>query len=145
MEEKLILSGCLLLNKKKEILLLKRKDHNHYETPGGKVEVTDIEKEDKKTIDLQALRKTAERELKEELGEDIEIDYLKFFSNVVFTTPDGSKAVANKFTVNLIKGEPKLNEPDLFSEIKWISIKDLETIELSPDLKLIIPLLKQRF
>ena len=33
----LILSGCLVVNENKELLLLYRKDHNHYETPGGKV------------------------------------------------------------------------------------------------------------
>ncbi|MCC7552249.1 NUDIX domain-containing protein [Candidatus Micrarchaeota archaeon] len=137
MKEKLILSGCLLLNKDKELLLLKRKDHGHYETPGGKVETEG-------QIDLQVLRETVERELKEEVGSEFEIDSLRFFSNVLFTTPDGKKAIANKFTANLISGEPKINEPELFSELVWLPIDKLESVNLSPDLKIIAPLIKER-
>jgi len=37
MNKILILSGCLVINDKKEVLLLHRKDHNHYETPGEKL------------------------------------------------------------------------------------------------------------
>ncbi|MFA5382636.1 MAG: NUDIX hydrolase [Candidatus Micrarchaeia archaeon] len=138
MEDKLILSGCLLINKNKEILLLKRKDHGHYETPGGKVETTE------NLINIQILRENAERELREEVGSDFEIDNLVFFSNVVFTTPDGRKAIANKFTTNLISEEPKINEPELFSEIKWIPISAIDSVNLSPDLRIIAPLIKER-
>ena len=36
---RIILSGCFIINENNELLLLHRKDHNHYETPGGKVDV----------------------------------------------------------------------------------------------------------
>lgn len=137
MEEKLVLSGCLLFNKNKEILLLKRKDHGHYETPGGKVEAEG-------QIDLQILRETVEREIKEEIGDGLEIDSLRFFSNVVFTTPDGRRAMANKFTANLLNGEPRINEPELFSELIWISVDKIDSLNLSPDLKMISHLIKER-
>ena len=138
MEKKLILSGCLLMNDKREILLLKRKDHGHYETPGGKVE------SEGRAIDVTVLRETAERELREELGTEFEIDGLRFFSNVLFTIPDGRKAIANKFVAKLVSGEPKVNEPEIFSEMKWIPIDTIEKENISPDLKIIVSLLKKR-
>ena len=55
-----ILSGCLIINEKNEILLLYRNDHKHYETPGGKVEPDECKKPEKPTI--EELAKTPERE-----------------------------------------------------------------------------------
>jgi len=39
---KLILVSCIVVNSEKEILLLYKKKHNFYETPGGKVEEVDF-------------------------------------------------------------------------------------------------------
>ena len=83
---RLILSGCLVINDKMEVLLLHRKDHNYYETPGGKVELSECSNPDNPTID--DLSKTAKRELLEELGFDIKINKLKYFGSVEFTIPD---------------------------------------------------------
>jgi len=138
--ERLILSGCLVVNNNKEILLLYKKNHNHYETPGGKVE----EKEcaDIREPSIEDLKKTAERELCEELGNDIKFEDLKYFGCVEFMIPDGRLAVAHKFITKIISGKPVLMEPDEFSRFDYLPIDRLEEYPLSPDLKLLLSKIK---
>lgn len=138
---RIILSGCFLLNENKELLLLHRKDHNHYETPGGKVDVGECA--DPNDISEDELRKTAQREVYEELGSDIFLDSLKYFGSVEFIIPDGRIAIANKFITKIISGEPKLTEPRLFDGFNYIAINDLENYAISPDLKLFLEQLKK--
>jgi 8-oxo-dGTP pyrophosphatase MutT (NUDIX family) len=139
-EGKLVLSGCLIINDKREVLLLKRKDHNHYETPGGKVRLAEISKE----ITINDLSKTAERETYEELGRDIFLDKLVYFEKIEFKIPDGRNAIANKFLTKVIHGVPQVNEPERFSEIKWIPMERLNEEPISPDLKLLLPKIKEK-
>ena len=137
---KLVLSGCLIINDKREVLLLKRKDHNHYETPGGKVRLAEISKK----ITVKDLAKTAERETYEELGEDIFLDELIYFEKIEFKIPNGRNAIANKFLTKIIKGIPRVNEPERFSKIKWIPVEKLSEEQISPDLKLLLPKIKEK-
>ncbi len=139
---RLILSGCLVFNNKNEILLLYKKSHKHYETPGGKVEGVECSNKEDPTI--EDLKNAASRELFEELGNDIKIDELQYFTKIEFTIPDGRKAVAHKFITKILSGEPKLNEPEVFNKLEYLPIKRLEEFPISPDLKLIINLLKNR-
>lgn len=138
---RIILSGCLVINDKKEVLLLYRKDHHHYETPGGKVDPEECTNPDNPTI--EDLAKTAERELHEELGEDLKIQKPKYFGKAEFTIPDGRRAVANKFLTKIISGTPKITEPELFSEFDYLPIGRLEEYPLSPDLKILLPKIKE--
>ncbi len=140
MKNKLILSGCLIIDKGK-LLLLYRPDHNHFETPGGKVSTVDCDNPDKPTMD--ELRKTAKRELFEELGDSIKVTPLEFFGSVEFKTPDGREAVANKFTTKILEGTPKINEPNIFSKLEYIEISSLENKPISPDLKILLPKIKE--
>jgi 8-oxo-dGTP pyrophosphatase MutT (NUDIX family) len=137
--EQLILSGCLVINDKKEILLLFKKNHQHYETPGGKVENC----KDSKNPTLKELKEEARRETFEELGEDIKISELEYFGNISFTIPDGRLAIANKFTTTILEGTPKNNEPENFDHIKWIPLSEIEKYPISPDLKKLILKLKE--
>jgi 8-oxo-dGTP pyrophosphatase MutT (NUDIX family) len=139
-EDRIILSGCLIISDNKKILLLYRSDHNHYETPGGKVRISECDNPKEPTIN--DLEKTAKRELYEELGKDIEIEKFDYFGKVKFTIPGGKLAIANKFLVKLT-GNPKVNEPDKFSKFDYLTIEDLENNPISPDLKLLIPKLKE--
>ena len=82
---RLILSGCFIINTKQEILLLHRRDHAHYETPGGKVDLTDCV--DGYNITEDDLLRTAERELYEELGSGFTCQKLSYFGSVEFTIP----------------------------------------------------------
>ncbi len=138
--ERIVLSGCLIINNKKEILLLYRTDHKHYETPGGKVRLDECDNPNELT--LEDLAKTAQRELYEELGKDIKIEEFYYFDKVEFTIPGGRLAIANKFLVKL-KGVPKVNEPEIFSKFDYLPIEHLEDYPLSPDLKLLVSKLKE--
>lgn len=133
--EKLILSGCVIINNKKEILLLFKKNHQHYETPGGKVEKENPKEED--------LLKEAEREAYEELGNNIKLDKLKYFKKIEFEIPDGRFAIGHHFITKIISGTPKVGEPEIFDHFKWIPIKDLEKHPIAPNVKLLLPELKQ--
>lgn len=138
---RLILSGCLVINDKKEVLLLFRTKHRHYETPGGKVNPAECKNPPNPSE--EDLAKTAERETYEELGKGIKLGKLKYFGKTEFTIPDGRLAVANKFLTRIILGKPVLAEPELFSEIKWLPLEKLEQYPVSPDLKLLAPRLKE--
>ncbi len=139
--ERLILSGCLVLNDKKEILLLFREDHCHYETPGGKVRLSECKNPENPSVD--DLSKAAERELYEELGNHINVEKLKYFDKAEFTIPDGRLAVANKFLTRIISGTPKINEPERFSKLEWLPLTTLEKYPISPDLRILLPMLKE--
>ncbi len=141
-KERIILSGCLVINDKKEVLLLYRKDHNHYETPGGKVKQEECF--NPKQCVLEDIRKTAKRELHEELGNDIKVEELKYFGKAEFTTPKGKLAIANKFKTKIISGKPKLCEPKVFSKFDYLPINKLEEYPISPDLKILLPKLKEK-
>ncbi len=137
----LILSGCLVVNENKELLLLYRKDHNHYETPGGKVKPEECSNPENPTI--EDLAKAAERETYEELGYGIKIEKLRYFGNVEFIIPDGRRAVANKFITKIKSGKPIINEPERFSKLEYLPISSLEKYPISPDLKLLLKELKK--
>lgn len=137
----MILSGCLIINNDGEVLLLYRKDHHHYETPGGKVNTKECK--DPNNPSKEELAETAERELHEELGDDIRVSKLEYFGSVEFLVPDGRKAVANKFVTNILSGKPKVNEPDVFEKFDFLPVKRLEDYPISPDLKLLLPKLKE--
>lgn len=138
---RLILSGCLIINDKKEVLLLFRTKHGHYETPGGKVDTSECRNPSNPSE--SDLAKTAERETYEELGNGIKLAKLKYFGKAEFTIPDGRLAVANKLITKIISGKPVLAEPELFSAIKWLPLERLAEYPVSPDLKLLAPKLKE--
>jgi 8-oxo-dGTP pyrophosphatase MutT (NUDIX family) len=140
-EGQLILSGGIIINDRKEMLLLYRKDHKHYETPGGKVRLDECKNQDKPTI--EDLARTAERELREEIG-NVKTEGLRYFGKVEFIIPDGKKAIANKFLTRIISGKPQIAEPEKFSRLEYLPISRLEEYPISPDLKLLMPVLKEK-
>jgi len=137
---RLILSGCLVINDKNELLLLYRTDHQHYETPGGKVRLAECENSENPSI--SDLAQAAERELHEELGDDFKTEKFEFFGNVSFTIPDGRLAIANKFITKIVSGTPRVNEPERFAKFDFLPIEKLDEYPISPDLKLLLPKLK---
>ncbi len=141
-EGRIILSGCLIVNDQKEVLLLYRDDHQHYETPGGKVRLAECSNPKNPTI--EDLAKTAERETYEELGKDIKLAGLSYLGKVEFVIPDGRTAIANKFLTKIVSGTPKLNEPDKFSKMDYLLVKKLKEYPISPDLQLFLDELKSR-
>lgn len=136
---KIVLSGNIII-KDKQILLLFRKSHQHWETPGGKVNRKESLNEEPS---LEELKLVAERELMEEvLG--IQIISMEYFGNVHFVIPDGREAIANKFLVE-IEGNPKIGEPEIFSKLEWLSLDKIKDYKISPDLKLFLDEIFKKF
>jgi 8-oxo-dGTP pyrophosphatase MutT (NUDIX family) len=111
---RIVNSGILIVRFDKEdisILLLKRKDHKHWEIPGGKVELFDRINNFKYTI----LKNTAIREIKEEIGIDFtnKLENIKPFF-IDFTSPDNKKRRSYNF-ISFYDSLPKQIENN-FSE-----------------------------
>ena len=106
------LAGCIIENKARDILLIHRNlpELKQWEIPGGKIDPgeTDIE--------------TAVREIKEELG--IEVEILKFLGKDDFIY---SKIlhIYSWFSVNIISGIPQIREPETFDKLKYFSMNEL--------------------
>lgn len=117
---------AILVNKKKEIALLHIETidqfghRNHYETPGGGVE-------NKETF-VEALK----REIQEEIGYSIKnikkIGHIDIQYNLINRIDEGYFFYCE---IDEFKGV-NLNdyEKDIFKEIKWINIKDIDDIYL---------------
>lgn len=133
----IILAGNLVINDKKEIFLLYRIKHKFYETPGGKVR--SCECKDIKRPTIAELRKTAKRELCEEVGGIKEITFMGYFGNVKFEIPDGRSATAHKF-ITKVKGRLYAKE-DIFDKKKsmFIPFSKLIQYPLSRDLQMFLP------
>jgi len=120
----IILSGVLLFDHEKKLNLLHRIKHDHYETPGGKVE-------EKETIKQASIR-----ELYEELDGFV-VNDLQYIGEVSFKTPDDRKAIAHKFIAIIKNGKPEILETELFSKVvKLDKNQYLNSDKISPDLKL---------
>lgn len=140
----LILSGNLIISPDNtQIYLLYRKDHQFYETPGGKVKPEECQNYFRPT--LQELEKVAKRELGEEVSGIERILSMRYFQAVRFNVPDGREATAHKFIVR-VKGELKPKEDNFDPrKSKWLPIANLEHYRLSPDLKILVPRIKEFF
>ncbi|MCF7872229.1 hypothetical protein K9L97_04305 [Candidatus Woesearchaeota archaeon] len=136
----IILSGNIIINEKKEIYLIYRTKWNHLETPGGKLEKKDCENYETPTI--TELKNRAKTELQEEV-KGIQIINTSYFRKQEFRIPDGRKATAHKF-ITKIEGNPEPNE-QIFNKkkSKYYTIQELENKKMSPDLKLLLPKIKQ--
>ncbi|MBW2971036.1 NUDIX hydrolase [Candidatus Woesearchaeota archaeon] len=138
-----ILAGCLVVDENNRILLLFRRDHKHYETPGGKVAVSDCLDPAKPKVDDFA--RAARRELFEELGNSIKVEPLCYLGCVDFKTPIGKPATSHKFLTKIFEGKPKINEPKQFSKLEYLPIKELQKYPISPDLRVLLPKLQSLF
>jgi len=109
--------GALIINNKNETLLVKRglKSKNEvgvWSKPGGAVEFG--EKVEDAVI----------REIKEELG--IEIELIKFlgFTNQIIKE-ENQHWVTFNYLAKIINGEPQILELEKTAEIKWFNLNDL--------------------
>lgn len=132
------LSGMLIYNDKEEVMLLHRIDHDHYETPGGKVDDLDCKNPKKPTE--KDYRNAAIRETFEEAGQEFIFEDPEYVGNVTFLKPKGKEAIAHKFKTRIVFGKPEIKEPKTFDKIKWFSKEELEkeNSKISNDLKLFL-------
>ena len=109
--------GVLILNKKKEVLLMKRgknakNEIGWWSKPGGTVEYGERA--------VAAMK----REIKEEIGIEIDIwGYLPHVDHVI--KGDRQHWIAINYLANVKKGEVKNLEPYKCDEIRWFALNDL--------------------
>ena len=109
--------GALIFNKKGEVLLMKRSKNSKnqalwWSQPGGAIDFNE-----------KAIVATR-REIKEELGIDIEIwGEVSHIDHIL--KKEGQHWMAIPFLARIKKGIPKIMEPHKCDEIKWFSLKDL--------------------
>lgn len=109
--------GALIINDKKETLLLKRgvKSKNqagYWSKPGGTVEFG------------EKIEDTIRREIMEEFG--VEIELIKFlgFTNHIMKE-ENQHWLSISYLAKIIKGEPKNLEPEKHDEIRWFKLNNL--------------------
>lgn len=109
--------GALIINEKKEILLLKRgkKARNSagfWSKPGGTVELG------------EKITEAIKREIKEELNIELELlDFLGYEEH--FLNKENQHWISLSYSAKIIGGELKNLEPEKHDEIKWFRINAL--------------------
>ncbi|HNZ86538.1 MAG TPA: NUDIX domain-containing protein [bacterium] len=114
--DKIILSGCAIIEDEKLLLLYKDID-DYWEFPGGKVE------ED------ESISEAALRETMEEIGCKVKI--LKHLVAIEFEK-NGKTYVSHKFLANIESGMPYADGIE-HSDILWLPIKDYKNYKLAPN------------
>ncbi len=115
-----------LVVKDKKILLAKRSmEEKHvpglWSPPGGKLEATGVS--------WGALQKTAKREVKEEVGVEINDKMLLLENNTFEHDEDGLLVIAITFLCFYRNGTPKPLEDT--TAVKWISEKEIDNYEFT--------------
>lgn len=125
------LAGCVLIDKRGRIGLLHRNTprHTQWELPGGKVKSNETDED------------AAERELAEELG--IKVVIQKRLGSASFTDIKGTYNYV-WFLADIVSGKPAINEPQTFDDFAYFSIRELETLNLSENMKKLLTLLKDK-
>lgn len=109
--------GALIINDKNETILVKRTSKSKNEAgfwskPGGTVEFS------------EGVEDAVRREIKEEIGIDIElVKFLGFTNHII--KPENQHWIAFNYLAKIIKGEPKNLEPEKIEEIKWFDFNNL--------------------
>lgn len=116
-------AGALLLNDHNEVLLslrgpLAKNERGKWEIPGGQIEFGETMEEGLK------------REVKEELG--IEIEIVKMLEVYNHILPDEHQHwVSPTFICRIVEGEPTIMEPGKSDRVAWFSLDEAEKLPLS--------------
>jgi 8-oxo-dGTP diphosphatase len=112
------LAGCIITDAQERVLLLHRNSgpHEHWEVPGGKVEPGE---------DTQ---QTAAREIKEELG--VEVDIVRKLGWAAFHEADEDMDYT-WYEAVVTDGEPTVMEPDKFDGLAYFSLDEMRSVRLS--------------
>ena len=114
-------SGVIITNDRGEILLQKRSDKEHiWGLPGGALEIG------------ESIEEAAIRELKEETGLDIQVDYLIGVYSKYFTEyPNGDKAqsICYLFKGNVVNGVLSCDNKETF-DLRFFSTNNIPKVFL---------------
>ena len=111
--------GCLILNDKNEVLLLKRSmkcktDRGIWSRPGGGVEFG------------ETFEEAVVREIREEIGVDIDvIKCLDYTNDLKFEDGMQKHWITLGFLGRIKSGEPKVMELDKHDEVRWFPMDNL--------------------
>ena len=116
--EQITVSGCVLVDDYGRILLLHRKltDSGLWYLPGGKVEEDELPES------------AAVREAREELGVDVRLR--RSLGSEAFEH-EGTHYLFYWFLAEIVRGEPKLAEPELFDDLDFVEFEDMPSLALS--------------
>ena len=115
--------GAVIVNKDRKIFLSQRgrnarNEKGRWECPGGGLEFGDT------------FENTIIREIKEEFGIDIKIvDSLEPFNHLI--PEEKQHWVALCFVCKVVKGEPKILEPNKCQAIGWFTLKEMGNMDLT--------------
>jgi 8-oxo-dGTP diphosphatase len=115
--------GACIINNEEKILLCKRgakakNERGLWEIPGGAVELN------------ETLEEALKREIKEEIGVDIEIiRLLHVVSHII--KKEHQHWVSPTYICKIISGFPVIKEPEKCDEIGWFSISVAQKLPLS--------------
>lgn len=115
--------GAAIINNKGKLLIILRgkgskNEIEKWEIPGGSVKFG------------ETLEQALKREIKEELGIEIElIELLGICDHII--PKENQHWVSPTFICKIKKGIPKILEPNKCEEIKWLTIKEAKKIPLS--------------
>lgn len=115
--------GALIFNEQGQFLMSlrgpkARNEQGRWEIPGGKVEWG------------ETLAETLIREIKEEIGVDIEVLELLTVSDHLLRA-EGEHWVSPTFICKITSGTPIIMEPEKCAELRWFSLDEAETMPLS--------------
>ncbi|KOP69657.1 DNA mismatch repair protein MutT [Lysinibacillus sp. FJAT-14745] len=116
--------GAVIIDESNKILLVLRKkapEAGCWSLPGGKVDY------------METIENAIIREIKEELGVDIEITQLVCVTNHIIHLED-IHYVAPTFAARITNGEVQNREPHALEKVKWFSINEIpENITMTTD------------
>ncbi|MEC1179614.1 NUDIX domain-containing protein [Metasolibacillus meyeri] len=116
--------GAVIRDENNQILLVLRKkspESGYWSLPGGKVDY------------METIESAVIREIKEELGVDIEIERLICVTNHIIQSED-VHYVAPTFIAHITKGNVQNKEPHALEKVQWFPIDDIpENITLTTD------------
>ena len=129
--------GAAIFNKDGQLLIARRgpkarNEQGKWEIPGGSVEFG------------ETLKQALKREVKEELGIEIElVELLGIFDHIIHE--EKQHWISPTYICKLTKGTPKIVEPEKCDDIGWFSLKDAKQLNLSLITKNDLMLLEEKY